>query len=251
VSWLDPLTSALDNAGSPVEFFLRDDDAGWADRRLVALLDACAERSLPVDLAVIPAALHPALAGALCDRIESAPALLGLHQHGLTHANHEPSGRKCEFGPARDRAAQRRDIEAGRERLAALLGPHVDPIFTPPWNRCTRDTGSCLAALGFVALSRESRGEPLAVDGLQELPVAVDWFAHRKGERLTPAALGDRLARECARPGPVGVMFHHALMDAGELPRAGELLDLLEGHPSARVLPMRDLVRAGVQALPA
>ena len=37
---------------------------------------------------------------------------VGLHQHGLAHVNHEREGRRCEFGPARGAAAQRRDIAA-------------------------------------------------------------------------------------------------------------------------------------------
>ena len=104
---------------------------------------------------------------------------VGLHQHGLAHVNHEREGRKHEFGPSRDAAAQRRDIEAGRERLADLLGDRVDPIFTPPWNRCTPETGRVLAELGFAVLSREARAEPLRVPGLAELPVTVDWVAAR------------------------------------------------------------------------
>jgi peptidoglycan/xylan/chitin deacetylase (PgdA/CDA1 family) len=236
-SWLRPVAAALDAARAPVPVFFRDDDAGWDDARLLALLDVFAARSLPVDLAVIPRALGAALARELLAR----PGV-GLHQHGLAHVNHEPEGRKCEFGPSRPAAAQRRDIEAGRSRLAALLGERVDPIFTPPWNRCTADTGRCLAALGFAALSRESRAAPLGVPGLRELPVAIDWFAHRHGARLSPHELGDRLAAAIAAGGPVGLMFHHAIMDAGERRRAAELLDLLAGHEGAGATPMLELV---------
>ena len=151
-SWLRPVEEALDAADRPVRFFFRDDDAGWGDVRLIELLDLFAACSLPVDLAVIPRALDAGLAGELGMRRR-----VGLHQHGLAHVNHEREGRKCEFGPARAADAQRRDIEAGRARLADLLGARVDPIFTPPWNRCTADTGRCLAALGFEVLSREAR----------------------------------------------------------------------------------------------
>jgi len=236
-SWLRPVAAALDAARAPVPVFFRDDDAGWDDARLFALLDAFAARSLPVDLAVIPRALGPALARELLAR----PGV-GLHQHGLAHVNHESAGRKCEFGPSRPAAAQRGDIEEGRARLAALFGGRADPIFTPPWNRCTADTGRCLAELGFAALSRESRAAPLGVPGLRELPVAIDWFAHRHGERLSPHALGDRIAAAIAAGGPVGLMFHHAIMDAGERRRAGELLDLLAGHDRAGAAPMPALV---------
>jgi hypothetical protein len=39
-NWLNPLLKALDEAPTSVEFFLRDDDAGWDDDRLLA--DLCA-----------------------------------------------------------------------------------------------------------------------------------------------------------------------------------------------------------------
>lgn len=248
MSWLDPLRAALDRPPAPVTFFLRDDDAGWDDERLFALLDMVAERGLPIDLAVIPAALRPALAGRLLDRAEDPAAPVGLHQHGLAHVNHESSGRKCEFGASRTPRAVRRDIATGRSLLQDLLGPRLDPIFTPPWNRCTRDTGVCLAELGFLALSRESRAERLDVRGLQELPVAVDWFAHTKGQRHTRDELGELLARATEGEEPVGIMFHHAEMDASELADAAELLDLLARHERAVVVPMRALVERAAAA---
>jgi hypothetical protein len=232
VRTLSGTTGALD-ACDGVQVFLRDDDAGWADDRLLALLDLIAERGLPVDLAVIPRALSVELAGELAGRP------VGLHQHGLAHVNHEPDGvRRHEFGPSRDYAQQRRDIDEGRRLLEDRLDERLQPIFTPPWNRCTADTGRCLAELGFAVLSRESRAEPLGVPGLRELPVSVDWV------RLTPEGLDAALAAAIGAGGPVGVMFHHAEMGRAEIGRAAELLDLLAGHPQARVQPMLEVAGA-------
>jgi hypothetical protein len=233
--WLRPVTAALDAAIAPVPVFFRDDDAGWGDARLFELLDRFSAQSLPVDLAVIPIELDRGLAAELAAR-----AGVGLHQHGLAHVNHEREGRKHEFGPSRDAAAQRSDIAAGRERLAELLGKRVDPIFTPPWNRCTADTGRCLAELGFEVLSREARAAPLNVPGLRELPVSVDWFAHRGGQRLNPLELGARIAGAIGSGKPVGVMFHHAVMDAWDMRRAGELLSAIAGHERARPVLMME-----------
>jgi peptidoglycan/xylan/chitin deacetylase (PgdA/CDA1 family) len=227
-SWLQPVEAALDAAPSAVPVFFRDDDAGWGDGRLLALLDVFAAHDLPVDLAVIPGELDAGLARELCAR------RVGLHQHGLAHVNHEPEGRKCEFGPARDAAAQRRDIAEGRDRLAALLGDRVDPIFTPPWNRCTADTAHALADLGFTTMSREARAAPLGVPGLAELPVSVDWFAHDHGRRLSPAELGVRIGEALGARSAVGLMFHHAIMELADMDGASALLGLLAGHERAR-----------------
>jgi Uncharacterized protein conserved in bacteria (DUF2334) len=225
--WLDPVSAALDAAPGPVDVFFRDDDAGWATDRLLALLDVFAPHDLPLDLAVIPTALDDVLAAELLYRV--AAQRLYVHQHGYAHQNHEPNGRKYEFGPHRSSTQQRRDIEAGAARLEELLGNAPEPIFTPPWNRCTTDTGQALVELGFLVLSRESRAEPLGIDRLQEVPVTVDWVKADAVSRLAGAIEdGDR----------IGVMFHHAEMDADELARADELLALLASDDRVRAAPI-------------
>jgi hypothetical protein len=208
-----------------VEVFFRDDDAGWDDARLLALCDLFGALELPLDLAVIPAALHDGLARELLSR-----EWLGLHQHGYAHANHEREGRKCEFGPSRGYDEQRADIAAGNDALAEH-GIETT-LFTPPWNRCTADTGRALLELGFTALSREHRAEPLGLDGLLELPVHLD-FA-----RLAPEELDSRFAGFVAEGGPVGVMFHHAVMEREDFERAAQLLRALRRHANVRARPL-------------
>jgi hypothetical protein len=157
----------------------------------------------------------------------------GLHQHGFAHTNHQVEGRKCEFGPARDKAAQREDIARGRTRLRDLLGDRLDPFFTPPWNRCTRDTAEILAELGFALLSREHKAEPFGL--LPELPVHLDVA------RLTPAELDERFAARVREGGPVGVMFHHGVMEADDMVRASDLLAVLATHENVVPRRMADL----------
>lgn len=233
-NWLDPIYRALDEASAPVTFFFRDDDAGWSDERLFLLLDLFSDYGMPLDLAVIPLALTQALARGLYDRVEAQPDLVGVHQHGFAHISHEAEGRKCEFGSTRDVMLQERDIRLGRHLLNEMLGPVVQPIFTPPWNRCGKQTGDCLTRLGFQVLSRDHSAMPLRLDGLWELPVQVNWFAKRKGVPFTREQAGRLIAEAMSRSDPVGIMFHHALMDKGERYATSELLSLLSSHEQAQ-----------------
>ncbi|HEY2911722.1 MAG TPA: glycosyltransferase, partial [Candidatus Angelobacter sp.] len=194
VDWLVPVREALDGLAHPARLFFRDDDCGWSDDRVLLLLDIFADFGVPVDLAAIPAVLNPAFAQKLSRRMAAHPERLRIHQHGYAHLNHESNGKKCEFGPARDYVAQRCDIENGQHHLAELLETEPDPIFTPPWNRCTAVTARCLAELGFQVLSRDSYAVPLEISGVCELPIAVDWFAHRKKVRLDRMEWGELLA---------------------------------------------------------
>lgn len=237
-AWLDPLHHFLDRLSTPVSFFFRDDDAGWEHDRLLLLLDLFAQHRLPLDVAVIPQTLTPQLAHLLLARATDGSASIGLHQHGFAHFNHEASGRKCEFGVSRSIDEQSADIARGQQGLSELLGPYVDPIFTPPWNRCTGETGQCLRKLGFRILSRDKTATSLGISELRELPVTVDWFAHQEGIRLSREQLGHVLATQAAATAPVGIMFHHALMDEEERSATAALLTLLSRHPQVRCARM-------------
>src|SRR3954449_1362264 len=94
VRWLEPLRAALDAAPAPVTFFFRDDDAGWDDVRLEAMLAVIGARELACDLAVIPRAVEPGSAEMLARATAAWGGRLGLHQHGLAHTDHEREGKK-------------------------------------------------------------------------------------------------------------------------------------------------------------
>lgn len=242
---LKAVQAALDAAAAPVRLFLRDDDAGWDDVRLFRLLDCTELAGVPIDLAVIPQACSAALAHALCARIDAAPARIGVHQHGYAHTNHETVARKCEFGTARSAVLQRADLHNGRERLRALFGARLDAIFTPPWNRCSAATPALLVAGGYRALSRD-RGAP-AQSALPEVAVDVDWCKQRAGG---DDAIGHALARSiaaCSGMRSVGVMLHHAVMDAHDLLLLEALLTATAGHPRACWMAMIDALSAEKQ----
>lgn len=239
---LAPVWQALQDGPASLSVFVRDDDAGWDDPALTALLDCCAQAAVPLDLAVIPMAVGSELAAQLCARIDTAPALLGVHQHGYAHSNHESVGRRCEFGNSRTAPAQRNDLRQGRARLQSLFGHRLDDIFTPPWNRCTPCTPGLLAELGFAALSRD-RTAPAQQD-LPELGVDVDWCKHSGGAACNAPALAQVLTaavRRCQHNAqPLGLMLHHAQMSAAELDLLSEWLPALREHPKLRWQLMRD-----------
>jgi peptidoglycan/xylan/chitin deacetylase (PgdA/CDA1 family) len=230
--WLDPLRAALDARPAPVWFFFRDDDAGWDDTALEALLDVFEHDGLPLDVAAIPLAGTSRTAEIIIARQASGRNDLRVHQHGLAHINHEPEGRKCEFGVSRSPEQQRDDIEHGRDVLRGSYGD-VPAIFTPPWNRCAPWTAEVLCDLGFAVLSRDLSAGRVSVPGLVELPVTVDWFAKRKKAPLDRTARGELLAEMAGGQGPVGVMLHHSVMTAQDRADVGELLALVKAHPGA------------------
>ncbi|MFQ5557787.1 MAG: hypothetical protein ACE5GB_09830 [Acidimicrobiales bacterium] len=230
MSAFDLLTARLDQAPDPVTFFFRDDDAGWADEALLALCDRFRGKA-PLDLAVIPCAVKSRLVDELLARADG----LAFHQHGFAHINHQREGRKCEFGPDRPTTDAARDLFLGRRLLLDMFADRLDPVFTPPWNRCTADTALTLAELGIEVLSRDRSASSIAAAGLVELPVAVDWVRHR--ERLDQA-----LARASVAS-PVGVMLHHEVLGSWDHELVDELLALLDRHRNARVESMMTLAR--------
>jgi predicted glycosyltransferase len=238
--WLVPMSQALDSLEHRAKVFFRDDDCGWSDHRLFEMLDIFADYGIPLDVAAIPAAVTFSVANELSRRMAANPESLRIHQHGYTHTNHELTGKKCEFGLARDYLSQRSDIENGQRRLSELLGP-LDPIFTPPWNRCTDVTARCLKELGFTVLSRDVHAAPLPASGLFELPIAVDWFANKKKVRLSREEWGNLLAAQLKAEGSIGIMLHHAVMDAEEMHALTKLLALLARHANAKCHSMRAL----------
>jgi len=239
--WAAALTRALDSRETTSEMFFRDDDAGWADDRLFALLDVFASYACPIDLAAIPAAVSDKLAALLVDRKLGGDAV-GIHQHGFAHCNNEIAGPACEFGPSRPAAEQSRDVCEGRRVLQGLFGEHLDPIFTPPWNRCTDVTGRVLLEHGIATLSRDLTAGCLNIDLLAECPIHVDWLAKAKGRRIPFADVSSVIARRMADAAtPVGIMMHHAEMCDDDFAASEALVRTVAAHPKVRVVAMRCL----------
>lgn len=240
-TWLDPLRKALDESDTGIDFFFRDDDVGWANDEFRPLLACFRRHSVPLDIAVIPSALTAKFAREIRVMHDGAPGLIGIHQHGFSHTNHEVLGRKCEFGPSRTKEEQYWDIQLGKMKLDAMFGFAFGPIFTPPWNRCTEITGECLRELGFSVLSRDATAPSLRLSALKELPISIDWFAKKNGERFSFQSFGTLIARIAKQRQSIGIMLHHELMSAAEREILGDLLVLLSAHRQARCRLMAEI----------
>jgi hypothetical protein len=230
------LTAALDRRDEPLTLFFRDDDAGWGMDALDAMVGVFERYDCPVDLAVIPAALTQENAGRLNTWTTSHHGI-GLHQHGYAHQNHEAEGvRKCEFGSARPVERQCADIMMGRARLASMLDK-VDPIFTPPWNRCLPETVARLRQIGFAAYSADHLVE-VEGDGPAMLPVSLDWERALRDQNLVEV-----LAALLSAPIPqAGIMLHHAVMQAEGLDLLDQLFSTISRHPKIACVSMRQLL---------
>jgi len=221
--------------------FFRADDVAVPGRQMAHLLEIFTRHETPLALAVVPAWLTAPRWEALRRLAADGPDLWCWHQHGWRHQNHEPAGKKQEFGPARSRETLARDLRCGRRRLKALLGSAFTPIFTPPWNRCSEITLALLAEMGYNAVSRSRGGQPPLPPGLTDHPVEVDLHT---GRSPTAAAgwqqLMDSLRLGLGRP-TCGIMIHHQRMNTAAFDFLNTLLEILNRHPRLTLMDVRDL----------
>lgn len=229
---------------TPLHVFFRDDDADEDVLPLRRLLQLFRQQQTPLNLAVIPGRLTAAGRDRLLQAVEAAPELIELHQHGWLHLNHEPAGRKCEFGPSRSFAEQLADLAQGQVRMTEAFGAHWFPAFVPPWNRCTDSTARALEQLGFRVLSRDSGGPVLANHRLAEIPVTLDLFRWRGGAQLRPAAeLIEAFGQQAQTHATLGVLLHHKVMDDAAFAWVEQLLQVFRRFPVVHCQTLGQLVK--------
>lgn len=209
-------------AHHPLVFF-RADDIGIPSRGFADLIASFRKHGLPLCLATVPAWLTEQRLAELRRMTGNPGSQWCWHQHGHVHHNFEATGKKQEFGPAREPAQIRTSLQQGRARLTRLLGHDFLPVFTPPWNRCSAATLQALVELGFQAVSRNrgARPEPPAV--LPDFQVNVDLHTRKEqSPELSFAGLLHEIEEGLAS-GRCGIMIHHQRMNG----RALQLLDIL------------------------
>jgi predicted glycosyltransferase len=240
---LDRMLTKIAGAGRKVEIFFRDDDIDEDEEKLQTLLDLFLRYEVPLNLAVIPGSLTPAGVALLKVRCAAHPELIELNQHGWRHINHEPTGRKCEFGPSRSFAEQYDDIQRGQRLLTEAFGQNFSPVFVPPWNRLTPSTRQALIRLGFDALSGLRDQAPVIDDGLREIPVTLDVFRWKGGAELkTAAELIGELRVQLEASELIGIMLHHKVMGDEAWQLIEHLLTALKRGPGISFHTFRSLL---------
>lgn len=238
----ETLSAALDSSTSPppIPVLFRADDIGVISANFLRLLNLFHTYHLPLCLAVVPTWLTQTRWRAIKSHVDTGSSLWCWHQHGWTHANHQPTGKKCEFGPARSRSALTDDLSRGQDRLLSIGGTIFSPFFTPPWNRCSEETLDILVELGFRGVSR-SRGEQGKKAPLEDFFINVDLHTRKEtdGHSALAGLCGE--LRLAVKEHYIGVMIHHQLMNDSAFELLGLLLSLIAENSNFRACTFNDL----------
>ncbi|HXH03102.1 MAG TPA: polysaccharide deacetylase family protein [Candidatus Competibacteraceae bacterium] len=214
----------------------RDDDAQAPSPALGRLLALHRDFAVPLALAVIPAALDPALTLSLDPDCS-------VLQHGYAHTNHASSGeKKCELGAHRPLETVLAELMAGRRILERGFPERWLPVLVPPWNRLAAELPARLPGIGLHGLSshtpRRAR-EPFP--GLIQANThvdPVDWRG-QGGFVGTEAALAQavlhlrrRRLGEVDGAEPTGLLSHHLVHDAATWAFLERFLAVTTAHPA-------------------
>ncbi|NNG00289.1 MAG: polysaccharide deacetylase family protein [Desulfobacteraceae bacterium] len=228
-------------AETPVNVFLRADDIGVPGAQFARMMDLFVQLRVPLSLAVVPAWITRARWQALAGLQQGDDSLFTWHQHGWRHRNHEPVGKKQEFGLSRPADVIRSDLLKGKTRLETILGRRFTPIFTPPWNRCSRVALDQLRLLKYKAVSRSRNSSPPAPAGFPDFQVNVDLHTRKEGRaREGWRNLLSELSRAIAA-GTCGIMIHHQRMNDNAFSFLELLLELMIQQKKLSLLHMPEL----------
>jgi hypothetical protein len=210
MTWQE-LRAALEErnqAGGPVQFWWRDDDASVASPALERAVGLSKKYGIPLALAVIPQEATPQLFQGLHERVT-------VLQHGTDHRNRAAAGEKKTEYPATESAESAlARISQGTKKLKPV--PSFIPVLAPPWNRMRNDLLDKLPGIGIRGISaygaQKSR-EP--APGLRQVNTHVDVVAWRRGRRFVGEheVLVSTLRHLRSMEGPIGWLTHHAVHD--------------------------------------
>ena len=242
-------------AGRSATLWWRDDDCVEPTPALDRLLALAARGGTPIALAVVPGRALASLPG----RLAATEAPVTVLQHGYSHRDRAPAGRKKqELSAGPDAASTLERLARGAARMAGLFGPcgsatapaHL-PVLVPPWNRIDAELLPALPGLGFRGISTDGpRAAASAAPDLVQVNTHVDLLhSLRRDGALNPGDvltdLTDHLAARrqgTADPDePSGLLTHHLAHDAASWALLDSLVARLSAHeavafrPAARV----------------
>ena len=227
----------------PASIYFRADDVAVPGRAFYRMMELFSQYRVPLSLAVVPVWLTQDRWDSIRNAGARSPALWCWHQHGWRHANHETTGKSQEFGPARLYSELKHDLLSGRQRLENILGNHFYPVFTPPWNRCDRNTLKLLKEYGYLAVSRNCGALPACAEGkLPDLCVDVDLHTRKDPDPVTGWDRLFNVLEKDISSGRCGIMLHHQKMNAVAFDFLEILLKTLKRYKHIRLVNFKDLV---------
>lgn len=245
--WLDEELERWAENGKTAFFWWRDDDACDSSPQLEKLLQSSSSSQVPLALAVIPAALKPALVERLLQQ-----ALISVLQHGYAHNSHAARGqRKLELGGNRSNGDIVHELELGKQILEQRFGEQFVAALVPPWNRIDTAIVSRLPDLGFCGISTmKKRATAHPAPGLLQVNTHLDPVNWRHGggfigvypaiailmQHLVAKRTGYRDREE-----PTGILTHHLVQNESVWQFLDELLGFLSRHPAVSFLDARKI----------
>ena len=239
---MTPLLHALNkrkNAGKPVKFWLRDDDAVQPTKPLEDLLTLTTRYAIPLTLAVIPAHSTNALAQRLVKDNNVAVAV-----HGWSHHNHAPvDEKKQELGLHRPLDEIRSELARGYTVLAERYAANFVPLLVPPWNRIDPAIVKELPELGFQGLSTFGVATAGSFATVNTHVDIIDWKGTRGGRDVNE--LVDELVETIERTQiPIGILTHHLVHDDAAWQFLQQLFSITSTHNGAKWVPVNNLLPA-------
>lgn len=222
--------------------FFRADDIAVPGRNFFRLTGLFRRFQTPLCLAIVPAWLNRTRWNIIKNVVKDEPDLFCPVQHGWRHVNHEKTGKKQEFGPARSMNQIRDDLVKGRRRLEELLGDDFYPLFTPPWNRCAQKTVEELKNLGYHAIS-SAKGSDKDDPDFPDFGISVDLHTRREPDPSEGMdKLLDELNSALAEPF-CGIMIHHQRMNDSAFHFLELLMEIMPKFREYPVVSIKDLVK--------
>ena len=222
--------------------FFRADDVAVPGDQLDELIKLFMHYRVPLCLAVVPAWLTKTRWEYLKKLSRKNPSLLCWHHHGWRHINHEPAGKKQEFGPSRSLSKLRNDFLRGQNRLEQLMGKEFYPVFTPPWNRCDYRTLELLKAFGYHAVSRSRHSNPSPPDGLPDIQVNVDLHTRKENNAVESWKNLFSELDQALSNGLCGIMIHHRRMNSASFIFLELFMQSLSKRKEIQLVHFKDLI---------